>query len=487
VTAADELWSPPPGSVPTLPVPEMAGIGRAHLIGIGGAGMRNLARLLLARGVAVQGSDLKRSRALEDLEIAGVAVAQGHAASNVLERPRPDVVITSSAIAPDNPELVAAAEAGIPVWRRQQAVAAVAAGRRAIAIAGTHGKTTTTSMLAHVLVHAGLDPSYLIGGDLHETGGGARHGEGDVFVFEADESDGSFLLGSPWIGVITNIEVDHVDFYPGGGPEIERAFARFAAGCDLVVACADDPAVVRALAAAGVDAVTFGLSGAVRVAVRVDHLGPDGARGTLTVDGTDIPLALRVDGAHNLVDAAAAVAVAAEAGVDPAVAARALASFDGVHRRFELRGRARGADFFDDYGHIPTEMALTIHTARRRLPRRVVAIVQPHRYSRVQAMWRELGASVVDADLVVVTDIYGAAQPPIPGVTGQLVADGVATAASERGDGAGLEVVYLPHRADVVTYLADEVREGDLVVTMGCGDVWMLGDAVRERIEELDG
>jgi UDP-N-acetylmuramate--alanine ligase len=288
--------------------------------------------------------------------------------------------------------------------------------------------------------------------------------------------------------VITNIEVDHVDFYPGGEPEIGRAFARFAAGCELVVACADDPAVARALAAAGADdAVTFGLSTGARVAVRVDHLGSDGARGTLTVGGDDIPVALRVDGAHNLVDAAAAVAVAAEVGVDPAVAARALASFGGVHRRFELRGRARGAEFFDDYGHIPTEMALTIDTARRRSPRRVVAIVQPHRYSRVQALWRELGASVVDADLVVVTDIYGAAQPPIPGVTGQLVADGVATAASERRDGADPEIVYLPHRADVVTYLADEVRKGDLVVTMGCGDVWMLGDAVRERIEELDG
>ena len=487
MTDAGALWSPPPGSIPTLPVPGMTGIGRAHLIGIGGAGMRNLARLLLARGVAVQGSDLKRSRALEDLETGGIVITLGHAASNVLEQPRPDVVITSSAIAPDNPELVAAAEAGIPVWRRQQAVAAVAAGRRAIAIAGTHGKTTTTSMLAHVLVDAGRDPSYLIGGDLHETGGGARHGDGDVFLFEADESDGSFLLGAPWIGVITNIEVDHVDFYPGGEPEIERAFARFAAGCEIVVACADDPAVARALAAARVDAVTFGLSADARVAIRVDQLGADGARGTLTVDGNEIPLALRVDGAHNLVDAAAAIAVAAEAGVGPAVAARALASFDGVHRRFELRGRARGAEFFDDYGHVPTEMALTIHTARRRSPRRVVAIVQPHRYSRVQALWRELGASVADADLVVVTDIYGAAQPPIPGVTGQLVADGVVTAASERADGADPDVVYLPHRADVVTFLADEVREGDLVVTMGCGDVWMLGDAVRERIEELDG
>ena len=257
-----------------------------------------------------------------------------------------------------------------------------------------------------------------------------------MFVFEADESDGSFLLGSPWIGVITNIEVDHVDFYPGGAPEIERAFARFAAGCELVVACADDPGVARALAAAGVEAVTFGLSTDARVAVRVDHLGPDGARGTLTVDGRDIPLALRVDGAHNLLDAAAAIAVAAEVGVDPAVAARRAR----LVRRVSIAGSSSAV------GRGARTSSTTTGTSRPRWrsrstrragasPRRVVALVQPHRYSRVQALWRELGASVADADLVVVTDIYGAAQPPIPGVTGQLVADGVATAVSERATG----------------------------------------------------
>jgi UDP-N-acetylmuramate--alanine ligase len=487
VSRAEALWTPPDGSIPTLPVPDLGGVRRAHLIGIGGAGMRNLARLLVARGVAVQGSDLKRSSALDDLEAAGVVVSTGHAASAVLDAPRPDVVITSSAIAADNPELVAAVGAGIPVWRRQQAVAALAAGRRAIAVTGTHGKTTTTSMLAAVLVAAGLDPSYLIGGDLTETGGGARHGAGDLFVFEADESDGSFLLGTPAIGVITNVDVDHVDFYPGGREEIEHAFARFAAGCGDVVACIDDAGVRRALAIAGVDPVGYGVADGARYAVRVDHLGPEGARGTVTIDGREIPLILRIDGAHNLLDAAAAIAAAQLVGVDPALASDAVAAFDGVHRRFELRGRARGADFFDDYGQTPAEMAVTLETARRRAPARLIALVQPHRYWRVQALWRELGASVAGADLVVVTDVYGAAQPPIPGVTGQLVADGVLEAVAERDDGVAPAVVYLAHNADVVTYLADEVRAGDLVVTMGCGDVWLLGDAVRERIRELDG
>jgi UDP-N-acetylmuramate--alanine ligase len=484
--AGDALWTPPPGSIPTLPVPDLAGVGRAHLIGIGGAGMRNLARLLRARGVAVQGSDLKRSRALDDLEAAGVGVRVGHTAAAVMDQPRPDVVITSSAIAGDNPELRAAEEVGIPVWRRQQAVAALAAGRRSVAVTGTHGKTTTTSMLASVLVAADLDPSYLIGGDLNETGGGAGDGSGELFVFEADESDGSFLLGSPSIGVITNVDVDHVDFYPRGREEIERAFARFAAGCGAVVACADDAGTARALSLADVHATTYGVAPDADAGVRVEHLGPDGVRGALTIDGRVIPLGLRIDGAHNLLDAAAAIATAQIVGVDPAGAADAIAAFDGVHRRFELRGRARDADFFDDYGQTPAEMEVTSATARRRAPARLIALVQPHRYWRVQAMWRELGASVADADLVVVTDVYGAAQPPIPGVTGQLVARGVLDAVADRGEGAPA-VMYLPHRADVVRYLADEVRAGDLVVTMGCGDVWLLGDAVRERIEELDG
>src|SRR5262245_5916668 len=477
---SDALWTPPAGSIPTLAVPDLAGTTRAHLIGIGGAGMRNLARLLLARGIAVQGSDLKRSRALDDLAASGVRVSTGHTASAVLDDPRPDVVITSSAIAADNPELVAADAAGIPIWRRQQAVAALVAGRRAIAVTGTHGKTTTTSMLASILVAAGLEPSYLIGGDLNETGGGAQHGTGELFVFEADESDGSFLLGTPAIGVITNVDVDHVDFYPGGREEIESAFARFAVGCGAVVTCADDPGAMRAVARAGVDPITFGVSSEARYLVRVEDLGPAGARGTITVDDTAIAVALRVDGAHNLLDAAAAIAAARLVGVDPATAAEALARFDGVHRRFELRGRARDADFFDDYGQTPTEMEVTIATARRRTPARLIALVQPHRYWRVQALWRELGASVADADLVVVTDVYGAAQDPIPGVTGKLVVDGVQLASP------GLRTVYLPHRRDVVSFLGREVRPGDLVVTMGCGDVWMLGDAVRERVAERE-
>ena len=481
MSSGSDLWTPPAGSVPTLPIPRLAGVRSVHLIGIGGAGMRNLARLLRARGLEVRGSDLKASSPLAELRSQGVRVWVGHDATHIGAETAPDVVITSSAIRDDNPELAAAEAAGIAIWRRQQALAALGLDRRCIAVAGTHGKTTTSSMLAVTLERAGLDPSYLIGGDLNETGGGARHGNGDLFVFEADESDGSFLLGRPWAGVITNIEVDHVEFYPGGLPEIEAAFARFASGCEMVVACSDDPAIRRVLARTDGAAETYGIGPDVDWGLTVTDLGPTGARGVVRHDGDETPLRLRIDGAHNLLNATAAIAVAARANVAPEIAAAAIGTFAGVHRRFELRGTAHGAAFYDDYGHTPTEMAVTIATARRHAPRRLIALVQPHRYPRVQALWRELGASLVEADLVVVTDIYGAAQPPIPGVTGQLVADGVAIASP------ATRTVYLPHRGDVVDFLAQEVDDGDLIVTMGCGDVWMLGDAVRERIEEMHG
>ena len=472
------VYAPPPGSIPTLPVPSLQGLQRVHLIGVGGAGMRNLARLFLARGLIVTGSDIKDSKGLAELRELGADVWVGHDASRLGQ---PDAVIISSAIRDANLELVEARRRGLAVWARQQALAAFAAGRRAVAVAGTHGKTTTTSMLAVVLERAGLDPSYLVGGDLNESGSGARSGGGDLFVFEADESDGSFLLARPHVGIITNVDVDHVEFYPGGRQEIERAFAAFASRCAHVVACGDDPGVRSALSSAGVSALTYGGGEGNDHRVMLEELGPAGARGHIVLPGgRTVAVTLQVDGPHNLLNAAAAIASASLLGVDPQASAAALASFAGVHRRFEFRGSARGADFYDDYGHNPTEMSVTIQTALRREPQRLIALVQPHRYTRVQALWRELGASVGGADLVVVTDVYGAAQDPIPGVTGQLVADGVRQAFPST------PVVYLPHRREVVDFLQNEVREGDLVVTMGCGDVWMLGDAALERIREAD-
>ena len=475
------LWDPPAGTIPTMPVPSLEGVRTAHLVGIGGAGMRNLAKLLVARGLDLSGSDLKDSLGLDALRDLGARVHLGHDPAHV---DGADVVIVSTAIRRSNPELLEAERRTIPVWARQQAIAALAAGRTAIAVTGTHGKTTTTSMVAAIAEHAGLDPSYLIGGDLNESGSGARAGEGNVFIYEADESDGSFLLGSPALGVLTNVDVDHVDFYPGGRDEIQRAFAEFASRCARMVAWGDDPGVRAALALAGVGdgaTITYGESDGNDIVVAVLHLGPEGARGSLRMeDGTEVGLELDIDGPHNLLNAAAAVAAAREIGVSPDEAVRALRSFAGVHRRFEFRGSARGAEFYDDYGHTPTEMTVTLETARRRRPGRLIALVQPHRYARVRALWRELGASVVGADLVLVTDVYGADQDPIPGVTGALVVEGARLASPST------RTVYLPHRYDVIEYLDREVREGDLVVTMGCGDVWMLGDAALARIRGDD-
>jgi UDP-N-acetylmuramate--alanine ligase len=469
-------YEPPAGSIPTLPVPSLEGVRSIHLVGAGGAGMRNLAKLLLSRGLAVSGSDLKDSKGLVELNALGAHIQVGHDAARVGS---PDAVVISSAIPDRNVELAEARRRGIPVWARAQALAALAHGKKSIAIAGTHGKTSTTSMIGVVLEHSGLDPTYLIGGDLNESGSGARGGSGDLFVFETDESDGSFLLSRPFLGVVTNVDVDHIDFYPGGRGEIEAAFAAFIGGCRNVVACGDDPGARRSLALAAVEAVTYGSGMSNDVRVEVSSAGPGGARGKLFIGGADpLELDLRVDGVHNLLNAAAAVAAVRSLGVAPETAVEALSSFSGVHRRFEHRGSVRGADFYDDYGHVPLELVVTLQVARRLAPKRLIALFQPHRYSRTQALWRELGESLVEADLILVTDVYGADQDPIPGVTGRLVVEGVKLAAPDK------PVVYLPHRSEAIAYLDQEVREGDLVITMGCGDIWMLGEAALARIRE---
>jgi UDP-N-acetylmuramate--alanine ligase len=443
------------------------------MIGIGGAGMRNLARLMMARGIRVTGSDLKDSAALRDLRAAGAEVFVGHTAEQV---GAPDAVVVSSAITERNVELAEARRRNIDVWMRAQALAAAARGKRAIAVSGTHGKTTTTSMVGLLLDRAGLDPTYVVGGEPNESGSGARLGSGDLFVAEADESDGSFLLFRPEVAIVANVEVDHVDFYRGGIGEIEAAFGAFADASETVVACADDPGAMRSVAGSSTPVLTYGTSPAADLAIEVASVGPGGARGVFVVEGACAEVRLRVDGLHNLRNAAAAVAAATTVGVPFEAAASALADFRGVHRRFEHRGTARGAAFYDDYGHVPTELAVTLDVARRIEPGRIIAVFQPHRYVRTLTLWRELGASLAGADVVVVTDVYGADQEPIPGVTGKLVVDGIVEADPRR------RIVYLPRRRDVVAFLDAEVRPGDLVVTMGCGDVYMLGDAALERI-----
>jgi UDP-N-acetylmuramate--alanine ligase len=463
-------YSPPPGSIPTLDVPDISDLRVAHMIGIGGAGMRNLAKLLIARGVRVTGSDLKDSRGLAELARAGAEVSVGHEPSHV---GKPDAVIISSAIGASNPELLRAREQGSPVWARAQVLAALAEGKRAIAVVGTHGKTTTTSMLATILERAGLDPTYLIGGDLNETGSGARSGSSDIFVAEADESDGSFLLLQPTVAILTNVEVDHVDFYTGGIEEIRAAFARFLASASAIVACGDDEGAAGAVGAAGreADAVTFGVGDGNAVRIAPHDAGMGRIAGTIERADVRVELSLKVGGLHNLLDATAALLGAESVGVPWTRSAEILGGFAGVHRRFELRGQANGASFYDDYGHIPTELSAGLKVARELEPNRLVAVFQPHRYWRTQALWRELGEALLEADLIVVTDVFGAEQDPIPGVSGELVVEGIHLADPSK------PVVYLPRRPDVVGFLASEVRSGDLVITLGCGDIYTYADA----------
>lgn len=457
-----------------LSLPDLTEWRSAHLIGIGGAGMSGIARLLLARGVAVTGSDLKESRTLDGLR-SKTEIFVGHRAEQI---GNPDAVVVSTAIPPDNPELQEARRRGIPVVTRAQVLAALTQGHRTVAVAGTHGKTTTTSMITVMLSGIGSAPTFVVGGDLNEIGSGAGVGSGDIFVAEADESDGSFLLLHPDIALITNIEEDHLDFY-AGREEIERAFAAFAKQAETVIAWWDDPGVRSALRGA-TNVIREGSSPDYDVVVASWEPLPMGARGRIDVLGTAVDVELSVPGEHNVRHAAEALAVAALLGLPLDRAAEALASFTGVRRRFDLRGEAGGVRFVDDYAHHPSEVRVVLQTARIGGPGRIVAVFQPHRYTRTASMWRELGESMAGADVAVITDVYAAGEPPIPGVTGKLLVDALAEVAP------GKRVIYVPRRSDVPWLLAREVRKGDLVMTMGAGDITMVGEETLERLRETE-
>ena len=467
-------YAPRPGSIPTLEVPDVAALRAVHLVGIGGAGMSGIARLLLARGVEVSGSDLKDTPGLALLRGAGARVAVGHAAEQV---DGADALVVSSAIREENVEVREAHARGIPVYARAQVLAALMREREGIAIAGAHGKTTTTSMVAVIFERAGLDPTYVIGGDLNESGSNARSGDGPHFIAEADESDGSFLLLRPAIAVVTNVEADHLDFYADAA-EVEAAFEAFCAGAGHVIACIDDPGVRRVLEAAAVPAETYGEREGADARIAGVELHPGGGRCRLLAGEDRVDLEVPIPGGHSLLNAAAAVLVARRVGIDPAAAAESLRSFTGVRRRFEPRGEVLGARLVDDYAHHPSEIAATLAAARTEGPRRLIAVFQPHRYTRTRALWRELGASLGGADLVVLTDVYGAGEMPEPGVSGKLVVDSLVESSPRA------RAVYLPSRSEIAPFLASEVREGDLVLTMGAGDVTMVAEEVLALLAE---
>ncbi|HEX3648411.1 MAG TPA: UDP-N-acetylmuramate--L-alanine ligase [Pseudonocardiaceae bacterium] len=457
-----------------------------HLIGIGGAGMSGIARILLARGVPVSGSDAKDSPTVLGLRAQGARIGIGQSADNLDLLPGgPSVVVVSSAIRADNPELAAAGERGITVLHRSAALAQLMAGHRITCVAGTHGKTSTTSMLTVALQHCRLDPSFAIGGDLNESGANAHHGTGGLFVAEADESDGSFLAFTPSVAIVTNVEADHLDHH-GTLAAYTKVFDDFVGRIEpggLLIACADDPgsaALADRASAAGVRVRRYGCTATgPDDAVLRDFQALGGTSDeragagevTVALDGRDVVLRVSVPGEHMALNAAGALLAGLELGAPLDGLLAGFAGFGGVRRRFEFKGRSGKVRVYDDYAHNPTKVAAQLAATRLVLGEggRLVVIFQPHLYSRTRDFAAEFGRSLSLADEVVVLDVYGAREEPIPGVTGRLVADAV--------DLPG-HVHYEPGFDRVPALVAGLVCDGDLVLTMGAGDVTMLGPEV---------
>jgi UDP-N-acetylmuramate--alanine ligase len=447
---------------------DLAAPKRIHVVGIGGAGMSAIAGVLARMGHIVSGSDLKPSVNLERLRGLGVDVHVGHDAAHV---DGVDAVTVSSAIPARNVEVRAASERGLRVLPRAEMLAAIAGTRRTIAVAGTHGKTTTASMLALALARAGLRPSFIIGGEVNETGGGAAWDEGEWFVIEADESDGTFLELPAEVALVTNVEPDHLEHY-GGFDALVDAFARFLdRATGLRVVCADDPVAARLGRAAG--AVDYGEAADARYRMVDVRTSREGSQFTLVRDGTEIGVVrLPVPGRYNARNAAGALVTALELDAPFADASRALARFGGVARRFEFRGERGGVTFVDDYAHLPGEVRAALGAARDGGWSRVVCVFQPHRYSRTAGLWRDFAGAFDQADLLVVTDVYAAGEPARPGVSGRLIVQAVLEHAPAR------RVAWLPHRGEVVRYLRHALRPGDVCLTLGAGDLNALPDVL---------
>ncbi len=455
---------------------------RVHLVGIGGSGMSALARLLHSLGYKVSGSDLKDSRNLRLLAQEGIEVHVGHR-SELVEGA--EAVIVSSAIPERNVELSRARGLGVPVLRRAEVLAWLAGRGRCIAVAGTHGKTTTTSMLVTVLKAAGLSPSYAVGGELNEAGCNAELGQGDLFVVETDESDRSFLLFSPEVAVVTNVDDDHLEAY-GSREALLQAFRDFlfrARG--VAVVCLDDPGAAEASHGSRVPLVTCGLGEGAHLRAEGLVLEPRGSRFELKLNSpllgkTSAKAVLRVPGIQNVRNALAAAGAALAAGADIHAVVEGLASFSGVRRRLELVGEAAGVRVVDDYAHHPAEIRATLEALRLSPAERLIAVFQPHRFSRTARLGEEMGRSLLLADLAVITEVYPAGEEPVPGVTGRLVLEGYLEAGGRRG-------AYLRSLGEVRAYLASRVVPGDVVVTLGAGDVWQVGRSLLELLRGEGG
>jgi UDP-N-acetylmuramate--alanine ligase len=459
------------------PLPSLDRPRTIHVVAVGGTGMAPIATVLAGMGHRVSGSDQRASATLDRLRALGIDAVAGHDVANVPDGV--DLVAVSTAVPDDNPEVVEARRRGVPVVRRTVLLAAIAGQKQALAVAGTHGKTTTSAMLALILVEAGLDPSFVVGARVPGLSDGAAWGTGEWFVVEADESDGSGFAIPHAGAILTNVEPDHLEYH-GSVEELHDAFAGFLAstqGPRLV--CVDDPVAARLGREAG--AVGYGLADDAELHMTELRTGRDGVGFDLWRSGERLgPVHVPLPGVHNARNACAAIGLALELGVVFEDAAEALGRFGGVDRRFQRRGEAAGVTFVDDYAHLPTEVAAALAAARDGAWRRVVAVFQPHRYSRTEALWRDFADAFEGADLLVLTDVYPAGEAPRPGVDGTLVLHAVLDAHGRQ------RVAYLPGLDDVVDYLADRLRAGDLCLTLGAGDLTGVPDRVLDRLAERE-
>jgi UDP-N-acetylmuramate--alanine ligase len=447
-------------------------VGALHFVGIGGSGMSGIARLFLAAGHSVTGSDRSENHNTEALRELGATVSIGHDAANVGSA---DTLVYTGALWPDNPEYLRAVETGIPVLHRSQALAWLINKQRLIAVAGAHGKTTSTGMIITALLALGEDPSFVNGGVIESLGVSSAWGTGDIFVVEADESDGTFLLYDTAVALITNVDADHLDHY-GSHEAFDAAFVSFAdAASELVVASSDDAGALRVTAAlTGKRVITFGE--AETADVRVHSIVTDGPVSfSVSWQGRDYAAKLRIPGRHNAINAAGAFAVLVGLGFDPATSLAGIAQFAGTERRFELHGVVRGVSVYDDYAHHPTEVAAALSAARTVVGEgRIIAVHQPHLYSRTKLMAGEFADTYEHlADHTIVLGVYGAREDPIPGVTGALVSERFADPA---------KVDFLPDWQEAADRAAEMAQDGDIIMTLSCGDVYRIVPQILEAL-----
>jgi len=457
------------------------GLGRVHIVGIGGAGMSGIARIMVAQGMSVSGTDAKDSRRLQALKAIGVDARVGHDADLVRGL---DALIFSTAIPESNVERVAARELGIPELSRADALATVMAGSRGVAVAGTHGKTTTTSMLTVALQHCGVDPSFAIGSELNESGSNAHLGSGEIFVVEADESDGAFLALAPEAAIVTNVEPDHLDHW-GTFAAIEEAFVEFALGVrdrdGFLVVCSDDLGGARLATRArelGVDVRTYGERNDADY--RLADAAINGLGWTFDVVHNGVRLGqiqLQVPGRHNALNALAAFATGLGLNLPASELREGLESFSGTRRRFDFKGQVDDIRVYDDYAHHPTEIEATLRAARDVVAGgRVIVAFQAHHYYRTAMFTEEFGAALGLADDVVVLEVYAPGETPIPGASGQTMAANVPLAPEH--------VVFEPSWSAVAGHLVERARPGDIIMTLGAGDIGMIGTEVLEQLRE---